>query len=223
MFAPAGGVFSGACSPGAWSPGHVLRGVFSGACSPGACSPGAPSAHERGCERTWSNGNANLRCGSAGINRRRIEDERALHERSSEPSWPRVMRDMPQDMQRSVDRGKRRPAIELRNPKSGTPTLSHQGEGHTGGGDRSRAAARSRGVEDPVHARTSGAREPGESGGSRGLSTHGTVGEGLWPQARRERLRAVRHRRSTDEGIEQSRPQAGCGDEGGKADDQGES
>ena len=33
---------------------------------------------------------------------------------------------------------------------SGAPTLSHQGESHTGGGDKSRAAARPRGVEDPA-------------------------------------------------------------------------
>ena len=160
---------------------------------------------------------------SAGKDRRRVGDERALRERSSAPSRPRVMREPTARRPRSVDRGKRRPAMELRNSKSGAPTLSHQGEGHTGSGDKSRAADRSRGVEDPEHARTSGAREPGESGGSRGLSTHGTVGEGLWPQARRERHRAVRHRRSTDEGIEQGRPRAGGGDEGGKADDQGES
>ena len=63
-------------------------------------------------------GNANLRCGSAGINRRRIEDARALHERSSEPSWPRVMRNMPQGMRRSVDRGSAGQPLssEIRNP-----------------------------------------------------------------------------------------------------------
>ena len=59
---------------------------------------------------------------SAGINRHRTGDARALHERSSAPSWPRVMRERTVRPSRSVDRGKRRPAIELRNHRSGMPT-----------------------------------------------------------------------------------------------------
>ena len=50
-----------------------------------------------------------LRVESAGINRHGVEDERALHRRSSEPRWPRVMRWRPVREQRSVDRGTCRP------------------------------------------------------------------------------------------------------------------
>jgi hypothetical protein len=48
------------------------------------------------------------------------------------------------------------------------------------------------------------------------------VGEGLWPQARRVRYGEVRHRRSTEEGTEQSCSTFNCGGSGGKAGDRGE-
>ncbi len=41
----------------------------------------------------------------------------------SERPWPRVMRKPPRGRCRSVDRGRRRPAIELRNHRFGVPTL----------------------------------------------------------------------------------------------------
>src|SRR6516165_10432669 len=44
------------------------------------------------------------------------------------------MRRRPQGRRRSVDRGTRRPAIELRNLPSGVPTLLCEAEGHTEGG-----------------------------------------------------------------------------------------
>jgi len=47
------------------------------------------------------------------------------------PSRPRVMRRQPRGCRWSVDRGKRRPAIELRNHPFRVPTLSPQGEGNT--------------------------------------------------------------------------------------------
>jgi hypothetical protein len=43
--------------------------------------------------------------GSAGINRHGEGDERALHRRSSDPRWPRVMRRRSRGRRRSVDRG----------------------------------------------------------------------------------------------------------------------
>ena len=51
---------------------------------------------------------------SAGISRHGDGDERSLHRRTSDPWWPRVMRWCPVRVQRSVDRGARRPAIEPR-------------------------------------------------------------------------------------------------------------
>ena len=41
----------------------------------------------------------------AGINRQKDEDERALHRRSSDPRWPRVMRERPRGCARSVRQG----------------------------------------------------------------------------------------------------------------------
>ena len=46
---------------------------------------------------------------SAGINRHGGGNGNALHRRSSDPRWPRVMRWRPARAQRSVDRGTRRP------------------------------------------------------------------------------------------------------------------
>src|SRR5215216_1787055 len=43
--------------------------------------------------------------GGAGINRHGEGDERALHRRSSDPRWPRVMRRRSRGRRRSVDRG----------------------------------------------------------------------------------------------------------------------
>jgi catechol 2,3-dioxygenase-like lactoylglutathione lyase family enzyme len=47
--------------------------------------------------------------GCAGINRHGEGDESALHRRSSDPRWPRVMRRRPRGRRRSVDRGTCRP------------------------------------------------------------------------------------------------------------------
>ena len=52
---------------------------------------------------------------SADENRQRVENERVLHERNSQPSWPRVMPRLSAMQWGSVDRGKHRPEIELRN------------------------------------------------------------------------------------------------------------
>ena len=46
-----------------------------------------------------------LMYGSAGINRHGEGDGRALHRRSSDPRWPRVMRRRSRGRRRSVDRG----------------------------------------------------------------------------------------------------------------------
>jgi putative tryptophan/tyrosine transport system substrate-binding protein len=61
---------------------------------------------------------------SAGINRHGVADERAAQERSSAPSWLRVMRLGPKGRGRSVDRGTHRPGMELRNHHFGVPTVS---------------------------------------------------------------------------------------------------
>lgn len=47
--------------------------------------------------------------------RQGVVNARVIQERLSQPSWPRVMRRRSQERRRSVDRGTRRPAIELRN------------------------------------------------------------------------------------------------------------
>ena len=44
-------------------------------------------------------------CACAGINRHVVGNERVLQERSSEPSWPRVLRRSSRGGRRSVDRG----------------------------------------------------------------------------------------------------------------------
>jgi len=46
------------------------------------------------------------------------------------PLWPRVMRVQSWGCPWSVDRGKRRPAIELRNHPFGVPTSYNVGEGN---------------------------------------------------------------------------------------------
>ena len=56
-------------------------------------------------------------------------------EGSSDPPRPRVMAACPQGHDASVDRGTRRPAIELRNHPSGTPTSLTGREGNTMRGD----------------------------------------------------------------------------------------
>jgi hypothetical protein len=72
---------------------------------------------------------------SAGRNRHGAGDENALHRRSSESRWPRVMRWRPVRAQRSVDRGRVGWAIEPRNPNEfRVPTLFAQAEGHAAGG-----------------------------------------------------------------------------------------
>src|SRR5262249_54139413 len=61
---------------------------------------------------------------SAGINRYGVADERAAQERSSAPFWLRVMHLHSYGCGWSVDRGRHRPGIELRNHHFGVPTLS---------------------------------------------------------------------------------------------------
>jgi putative ABC transport system substrate-binding protein len=61
---------------------------------------------------------------SAGINRHGVVDERAAQERSNAPFWLRVMRLGPRGRGRSVDRGRHRPGMELRNHHFGVPTVS---------------------------------------------------------------------------------------------------
>ncbi len=85
------------------------------------------------------------------------------------PSRPRVMRGQPRGSTRSVDRGKRRPAIELRNHPSGVPTMWTEGEGNTVYCAGQRVVYRPRGVKDPEHAWTLYAREPGDLSGTRRL------------------------------------------------------
>jgi len=56
-------------------------------------------------------------------------------EGSSDPPRPRVMAVCPQGRTASVDRGARRPAIELRNHLTGAPTSCNEREGNTMSGD----------------------------------------------------------------------------------------
>jgi len=76
-------------------------------------------------QRAGAGGSGDQR--GAGINRHGVADERTAQERSSAPSWPRVMHLRPQGGGRSVDRGTRRPGIELRNHHFGVPTLFDMG------------------------------------------------------------------------------------------------
>jgi len=67
----------------------------------------------------------------AGINRRGGVNERVIRERSSDPSWPRVMRGQPQGCHRSVDRGTCRQGMELRNKRDrSADPVSKEGRPH---------------------------------------------------------------------------------------------
>jgi hypothetical protein len=64
-------------------------------------------------------------------NRRGVVNERVIQERRSEPSWPRVMRGQPRGCHRSVDRGKCRQGIELRNNRDrSADAVQHSGRQH---------------------------------------------------------------------------------------------
>ena len=77
----------------------------------------------------------NVTVESAGINRHGEGDENALHRRSSDPRWPRVMRWRSVRAQRSVDRGRVGGAIEPRKRFSpGCRRLLWWAEGHVAGG-----------------------------------------------------------------------------------------
>ena len=89
---------------------------------------------------------------------------------------------------------------------SGVPTLLQGGEGNTG-----RDAERESPQPDPAESQTLSMRghsmhENREIPVASGGQTHGSVGEGLWPQARHVHRWEVRHRHITDDCIEQSRP-----------------
>ena len=67
----------------------------------------------------------------AGINRHVVGNERVLRERSSKPSWPRVLRLWSRGGSRSVNRGIGGLGIELRKTQTGMPTLLPEREGET--------------------------------------------------------------------------------------------
>ena len=98
------------------------------------------------------------------MTRHGVGDENALHRRSSDPRWPRVMRWRSVRAQRSVDRGRAGGAIEPRNLKIcfRVPTCSHNTEGNTAGGViveplADPARSENPGTYDRLHA-----REPGD-------------------------------------------------------------
>src|SRR5262249_11794436 len=122
---------------------------------------------------------------------------------------------------RSVDRGTRGSAIELRNHVSrGTDAVNRGGRPHR---QRRhwRAAAGPRAVEDPAHAWKLLAREPGDPSPTRTWH-RGSAGEGHRPHVWHARGREVGGGRSTREPVEQRWTCATCGDGGGKAARRGE-
>src|SRR6266581_6277784 len=127
------------------------------------------------------------------------------------------MRRRSRDRRRSVDRGTRRPAIELRNqPLRGADAVIRSGRPHR----RRRywqAARGPRAVRDPVHAWTLVARETGGPTGTRRRWYGGSAGEGHKPQSRHVRLWEVGRPRSTWEAAEQGRAPVAHGGGGGKA------
>jgi hypothetical protein len=77
----------------------------------------------------------------AGINRCGVVNERVIQERRSEPSWPRVMRGRPRGCHRSVDRGKCRQGMELRNNRDrSADVVQHGGRQHRRVRDREHSA-----------------------------------------------------------------------------------
>jgi hypothetical protein len=85
---------------------------------------------------------------SADENRQRVENERVLSERSSDPSEPRVMPRRTARAWGSVDRGKHRRAIELRKHQIPEAELVEWREGNTGHRDM-RVVCCSGGVREP--------------------------------------------------------------------------
>jgi hypothetical protein len=89
-------------------------------------------------------------------------NERVRHRRPSEPRWPRVMREFSQEGWRSVDRGKCRQGIEPRNRLGLGCRHYLRSWKATRPVALSQVTGRPRVVEDPWHARTLHAREPGD-------------------------------------------------------------
>jgi hypothetical protein len=145
-------------------------------------------------------------------------NERVTRERPSQPSRPRVMRWRSRGRQRSVDRGTRRPAIELRNQVvRGADAVVRSGRPYRGRRSR-RAGLGPRAVVDPVHAWKLLAREPGDPSLIHPLG--GSPGEGCKPYVQDARGWEVGRSRTTWEAGEQ-RQEAG-GARGGKGIGQGE-
>src|SRR5262249_14734182 len=120
---------------------------------------------------------------------------------------------------RSVDRGTRRPAIELRNPAfRGADAVKRGGRLHRVRRYR-RAARGPRAVGDPVHAWKPFARETGDPTGTRRRWDGGSAGEGHKPQSRHARPWEVGRSRSTREAAERRRGRPVRGGGGGKATD----
>ena len=91
----------------------------------------------------------------AGINRQGERNERVRHRRSSEPRWPRVMRQPAVRGRRSVDRGCAGRAIEPRNHHSGAPTPYPLAEGNTAGdAKRESSGGPARSENQGMHARS---------------------------------------------------------------------
>ena len=82
----------------------------------------------------------------------------------AEPLWPRAMRRRTVMAWRSVSKGVHRRSIELRNHRSGVPTLSSEGEGNMNKCDM-RVLVQLPGVRDLWHVHKLHEREPGDLGG----------------------------------------------------------
>ena len=123
----------------------------------------------------------------------------------------------------SVSRGVHRRSIELRNHRSGVPTLLDDGEGNMNEGAK-RALIRLPGVRDLWHVHKLHEREPGDPANwpcwvaPRGPRRESKEYDGD------ERVREVGQLHSTCEALEQGlRCAVVCGEGGGKGADQGES
>ena len=82
-------------------------------------------------------------------------------ERCSEPPGPRVMGRRPRGRGLSVDRGRCRPSIELRNHPLSAPTLLGEGEGNTVRRVIRERRTRRSGVVDLAHVLMSSTRDSG--------------------------------------------------------------
>ena len=131
------------------------------------------------------------------------------------------MRQRPQGRWRSVDRGTRGPAIELRNQSlRGADAVKRRGRQHRGRRHR-QGVLGPRAVGDPVHAWKLFARETGDPMGTCRWYG-GSVAEGLRPYLQHARLWEVGRSRNTKEAAEQGCARGTCGGGGGKAIGRGE-